>query len=170
MISIGLTSGLGSIAYSVVTLSSAMKLTDFEVMPGPRKKRNVPKERRYRAHSFMFDAIFSRWPPAVIGLGPPSSDDEPDEWVSFMRTSVAALGGWRRVPVFVFDTPRHVARRLGAEDDSRGNGLKSLIKNHMGRPFPSNERRVILATATALAAAIQVRETASREVSSGCLR
>lgn len=163
LIAIGLTSGLGSIAYSVLAVSSETPdLLWWEVMPGPRKRRNVPPSRRYHAHKLMLDMIFDRWPPAVIALGPRSTDDEPLEWVTFMRTAIFSLGKSLRVPVVLFDSDERIATGMGADDISRGNGLKTLIKKQMP-DFTSNKRRVVLATATAMAAAIQVRNSMSRE-------
>jgi hypothetical protein len=50
---------------------------------------------------------------------------------------------------------------MGA-DFGRPSGLKTLIRKQMP-DFNSNKRRVILATATAMAGAIQVRSSMSRE-------
>jgi hypothetical protein len=133
----------------------------WEVMPGPRKKRGVPAHRRYHAHKLMLDMIFYRWPPAVISLGPPSSNDEPFEWVVLMRTAVFELGRSLKVPVTLFDDDAALAHGLGAiELGARGNGLKALVQKQMPT-FGSNKRRVILATATAMAGATQVRNTMS---------
>lgn len=134
----------------------------YEVMPGPRKKRNVPHPRRYHAHRLMLDQIFDRWPPAIISLGPPSADDEPLLWVSFMRMGVFELGKSLRVPVQLFDTDDAIARGLGAEDVGRGSGLKTLIRKQLPH-FSSNKRRVILSTATAMAGATVIRNSMSRE-------
>lgn len=162
MIAIGLTSGLGSIAYSVLLVQpEASELLGYEVMPGPRKRRNVSHWRRYHAHRLMLDMIFRRWPPAVIGLGPPSTDDEPLEWIGFMRAGVFELGKYWRVPVMLFDTDERVAAGMEGHV-GKGSGLKSLIKKNMP-DFCSNKKRVILATATALAGATQVRNSLSRE-------
>ncbi len=106
--------------------------------------------------------IFDRWPPTVIALGPRSTDDEPLEWVTLMRAAIFGLGQTLRVPVTLFDTDEHIATGLGAGDISRGNGLKSLILKQMP-DFHSNKKRVILATATAMAGATQMRNTMSRE-------
>ena len=160
LIAIGLTSGLGSIAYSVLALSSEPDLLWWEVMPGPRKRRNVSASRRYHAHKLMLDMIFDRWPPTVIALGPRSTDDEPIEWVTFMRTAIFSLGQAIRVPVVLFDTDLQIALGMGVEDTSRG--LKTLVRQQMPT-FNSNKRRVIVATAAAIAGATQVRNTLSRE-------
>ena len=160
LIAIGLTSGLGSIACSVLGVSSGPEMLFHEVMPGPRKRRDVPAHRRYKAHKLMLDIIFYRWPPTVIALGPRSSEEEPLEWVVLMRTAMFELGRSLRVPVVLFDTDEAVARGLGAHDLGRGNGLKSLVRKQMGS-FTSNKRRVILATATAMAGATQIQNTLS---------
>jgi hypothetical protein len=161
LIAIGFTSGLDSIACSVIAVTSRTKLVWWEVMPGPRKKRAVPYQRRYHAHKLMLDIIFDRWPPAVISIGPPSSEDEPLEWVVFMRTAMFELGRSLRVPVQLFDTDRDVASGLGACDLSRGNGLKTLIRKQLPN-FTSNKPRVILSTATAMAGAAQLQHSMSR--------
>lgn len=155
MIAIGFTSGLDSVAYSVVDVSDENEVVWCEVMPGPRKKREVTPVRCYRAHKLMFDIIFDRWPPGVIALGPPSSDAEALESVVLMRTAMFELGRSLRVPVVLFDRDADVGRGLGAYDLSRGNGLKSLVKRRVAS-FSSNKKRVILATATAIAGALQV--------------
>ena len=163
MISIGLTSGLDSIACSVVQVLPSSEMLYWEVMPGPRKKRGVLPHRRYHAHKLMLDMIFDRWPPAVISLGPPSSKDEAIEWIVLMRTGVVELGRSLKIPVMIFDTDVALASALGVADlHSRGNGLKALV--HKALPdFGSNKKRVILATATAMAGAHQARDTLSRE-------
>jgi hypothetical protein len=161
VIAIGLTSGLGSIAYSVLDVSSEnSEVLWWEVMPGPRKRRKVSHYRRYKAHRLMLSIIFDRWPPTVIALGPPSTDDEPIEWVVFMRSAIFELGGYLGVPVELFDTDEKIAEGLGAEDCGRGNGLKSLVRRRIST-FNSNKRRVILATATALAGANRLESSLS---------
>lgn len=152
LFSIGLTSGLGSVAYSVL---EGTKVRGWEVMPGPRKKRQVSAYRRYKAHRLMFEAIFMRWPPAVIGLGPPSSEEESVEWVMFMRTAVLELGKSVGIPVVLFDTDKHLIAALHNNNVRPGSGLKALVRCQVPR-FRSNKKRVILATATALAAAAHI--------------
>lgn len=100
----------------------------------------------------MLDMVFDRWPPAVIGLGPPSTGDEPTEWVVFMRTAVFELGKSLRVPVELFDDDQALAIGLGGTGKSsgRGVGLKSLVQGRLPE-FRSNKRRLILATAAAMA-------------------
>jgi len=104
----------------------------------------------------MFQIFFDRWPPTVIALGPPSTPEEPLESVVLMRTAMFELGRSLRVPVVLFDSAEDLGRGLGAHDLGRGNGLKSLVKRRI-RSFTSNKKRVVLATATALAGALQVR-------------
>ena len=158
LIVIGLTSGLGSIACSVLDVSDDPDETIpfnvwSEVLSGPRKRRGVSHGRRYHAHRLMLEQYFSRWPPGVIALGPPSEKSEPIEWIVFMRSAVFELGKSLRVPVELFDTDEAVARSLGA---SGGTGLKALIRRQMPE-FSSNKRRVILSTATAMAGATRLR-------------
>lgn len=163
LIAIGLTSGLDSIACSVVQAAPESEMLYWEVMPGPRKKRGVPPHRRYHAHKLMLDIIFYRWPPAVIALGPPSSDEEKLEWVVLMRTAVFELGRSLKVPVVLFDTDDAIATGLGVVDlHTRGSGLKALVQKQLP-DFGSNKKRLILATATAIAGARQARDFASRE-------
>lgn len=156
LIAIGLTSGLGSIACSVLSVADKPEELWSEVMPGPRKKRGVDKYRSYRAHYLMFQVLFERWPPSIIALGPPSEDDEPLEWVTFMRSAVFELGKSIRVPVQLFDTEEDIARGLGAPDLSRGNGLKTLVRRRLPS-FTSNKHRVIVSTAAAMAGARHIR-------------
>lgn len=155
MIAIGFTSGLDSIACSVVDVSSDPSALWWEVMPGPRKKRGVTPIRRYHAHKLMFDIIFDRWPPGVIAIGPASTEDEPLESVVLMRTAMFELGRSLRVPVQLFDRDEDIGRALGVSDLRRGNGLKSLVKKQINS-FASNKPRVIRATATAMAGAVKV--------------
>ncbi len=160
MIAIGFTSGLDSIACSVVEVSAESEVIWCEVMPGPRKRRDVTAIRRYHAHKLMFDIIFDRWPPTVISLGPPSEKDEPLEWVVLMRTAMFELGKSLRVPVQLYDTDSAIARGLGSTNGrGSGSGLKTLIQQQMP-DFTSNKRRVILSTATAMAGALQIRNGA----------
>ena len=162
LIAIGLTSGLGSVAYSVLEVSTEPEVICSEVMPGPRKKRGVSHWRRYNAHRLILSTVFERWPPTVISLGPPSTDDEPPEWVAFMRTAIFGVGQMLRVPVLLFDTDQRIGLALGSPDLRRGNGLKSLIRRQLPT-FDSNKKRVVMATAAAMAGAFQVANTLSRE-------
>jgi len=139
----------------VLAVDERAEMVFKEVMPGPRKKRAVPAHRRYGAHKLMFDIIFDRWPPGVIALGPPSTADEPLEWVVFMRSAVFELGKSLRVPVVLFDTDESLARGLGATQTRGGGGLKALIRQQIPS-FSSNKRRVILSTATAMAGATRI--------------
>jgi hypothetical protein len=80
-----------------------------------------------------------------------------------MRAAIFEVGKWRRIPVALFDTDERLALSLGADGRAvRGSGLKTLIRKQMPG-FSSNKPRIILATATAMAGAIQVRNTLSRE-------
>lgn len=155
MIAIGLTSGLVSISCTVLDVSTGTKIAYREVMTGPRKKRDVSHYRRYHAHKLMFEIIFDRWPPVVIALGPPSGDDEPLEWVAFMRGMVFELGKSIGVPVVLFDDDQALGRALGVQTLTRGNGLKKLIKKQI-RSFRSEKVRVIRSTASAMAGARQM--------------
>lgn len=158
MIAIGFTSGLDSIACSVVEVSQQSEVLWWEVMAGPRKKRDVSPTRRYRAHKLMFDIIFDRWPPGVIALGPPSAETEALESIVLMRTAMFELGRSLRVPVVLFDKDEDLGRGLGARDLSRGNGLKSLVRRRI-ETFASNKKRVVLATASAVAGALQIENS-----------
>lgn len=100
----------------------------------------------------MFEILFDRWPPGVIALGPPSSTEEPLEWIVFMRTAMFELGKSVNVPVVLYDSNDSIARALGGVR-GRG-GLRSLIKKHCPA-FSSNKPRTILSTATAIAGAVQ---------------
>lgn len=153
LIAIGLTSGLSSIACSVLMVGDRTRVVHSEVMAGPRKRRGVPHQRCYRAHRLIFDVIFERWPPGVIALGPPSEKDEPIEWVIFMRSAMFELGKSLNVPVQLYDHESSILRTLNRPDER--SGLKTLIKRQLPE-FRSNKRRIILSTATAMAGARQV--------------
>jgi len=79
-----------------------------------------------------------------------------------MRAAIFEVGKWRRIPVTLFDTDERLATGLGADRFGRGSGLKTLLKKQLP-DFSSNKPRIILATATAMAGAIQVRNSLSRE-------
>lgn len=186
MITIGLTSGLGSIAASIISVSDrclwicsecgergndgefcaecghdkahddieySAQVLWSEVLSGPRKKRGVSHHRRYRSHKLMFEAFFDRWPPAVIALGPPSTNTEPIEWVIFMRTAMFELGKSLNVPVLVYEDDKALVRELG--DPTQRAGLKTILRSKLPE-FTSNKRRTILSTATAMAGAVKI--------------
>lgn len=186
MITIGFTSGLGSIAASIISVSDrtlwlcsecdepgndgefcaecghdktaldteyTAQVLWSEVLSGPRQKRGVSHHRRYRSHRLMFEAFFDRWPPAVIALGPPSTNDEPLEWIVFMRTAMFELGKSINVPVLVYEDDKALVRQLG--DPLARAGLKTLLKSRLPE-FSSNKRRTILSTATAMAGAVKM--------------
>jgi len=155
LFAIGLTSGLGSIAYSVVAVSSDPMVKRFEVMPGPRKKCNEP-HRRYKAHRLMFEIIFDRWPPAVIGLGPPANAKEPLEWIAFMRAAVFEMCKPLQLPVVLFDTDQHLKQCLGAPSPRGGPSLKKLLQRELPS-FRSDKQSMIRATASAIGGAVYIR-------------
>jgi len=157
LIAIGFTSGLGSIACSVLSANDGEYESLWsEVLSGPRQKRGVSHHRRYKAHRLMFEIFFDRWPPAVIALGPPAAKDEPLEWVIFMRTAMFELGKSVGVPVICFEDDASIARAL-APDAPRA-GLKGLIRQNLPG-FASNKRRTILSTGSAMAGAVKIAST-----------
>lgn len=126
------------------------------------RMEGVSPYKRFHALRLVLSVVLERDPPAVIALGPPSVKAEPLEWVMFMRASILEMGKWSGVPVLIFDTEDDVARALGAESAGRGSGLKTLLRKKLGH-FASNERRVILATATSLAGALREKDRKARE-------
>ena len=158
MISVGLTSGLGAIACSILaTRGGESEVLHFEVLQGPRKKRDVPQHKRYRAHMLMFEAFFDRWPPGVIALGPPASPSEPIEWIIFMRTAMFELGKSVGVPVLCYEDAGSIARALGIQSHTR-TGLRELIQQRLPM-FTSNKPRNILSMASAMAGAAKIEAT-----------
>ncbi len=123
-----------------------------EVLPGPRKDRDVSNAKRYKAHRLMFEILFERWPPGVIALGPPVDPREPIEWIVFMRTAMFELGKGINVPILLFDDESAIARALGS--GGARIGLKRLIKRYCPA-FNSNKRRNVISTAAAVAGAVQ---------------
>ena len=152
LISIGFTSGLSSIGYSVLSLGEkSSELTDSDLLNGTRN-HGVSGAKRLYTHMLIVGTVLERFPPAVIAVGPPVSRNEPEEWVMLMRAGIFAAGYALKIPVLVFENDYALVRAMGATGNGRGNGIKFMIEKTLARPFRSNERRLLLATATAAAA------------------
>jgi hypothetical protein len=114
-----------------------------------------------RVHHMIMGVVFGRDPPAVLALGPPLDPSEPGRSVEAVRTVLLSLALGLRARVVAFDTERDVRDALtdhyGDEMTIGERGLRKAVRCSLASPLPSKNRRVVLATAVALAGAFRVR-------------
>ena len=106
--------------------------------------------------------VFDRDPPAVLALGPPLDPEEPGRNVDSVRTVLLSLAMGLRARVVSFDTEEDIREALtvhyGDDMTVGARGLGKAVRCSLATALPSKNRRVLLATATALAGAFQIKD------------
>jgi len=159
---LGLTSGLSSLGYSVLsTTPSHLDQIDCDLLAGSRMASSSIWT-RCNAHRLILTVILERHPPTVLALGPPVERGEPPEFVTEMRLMMRSIAALIRVPVVEYSEEESVITALdfGAARSRAKRRLNGLVAHHLGMRHSTN-RRIVLATATALAAAFTMNKRRS---------
>lgn len=159
MIALGIAPGLHSVAYSVVATVAAascpsyLKPIDADVLHAGRGL--TPRDaweiaRRCRAHRLVLDIVLDRHPPAVLAFGPPCDPTEDPANVALVRLALRTIGDLLRIPVYDFGT-YDLLQAAFTVDDPRA--VSAYVRRAVNRAPLSRDKRVLLATAAAVAGA-----------------
>ena len=104
--------------------------------------------KRSRVHQLVLSVVAERFPPAQISIGPQIDPREPELHVQatlvMMRAVAAAMG----VPILRIETEAELFRRL----EARPPRLGPAVQRRLTAPIGTRDRRIVLATAAAVAA------------------
>lgn len=152
MIVLGIAPGLKSLAYSVLDISAgAATCLDHDVLLGGRIPLAAFAKKAY-VHALILDVVFERDPPALLAIGPPCNPKEPVEHLFAVAVMLKTLANKFRVNVLDVD-----ARLLGeALTLSPRESLLRVVNRRLKTPLDSDDKRRVLATATALAGAARL--------------
>lgn len=164
---LGVAPGLASLAYAVLSFRRGETVAvpvDCDVVHSTGHSETAPIwkiSRSARVHHMIMGVVFDRDPPAVLALGPPLDPGEPGRSVEAVHTVLLSLAMGLRARVVSFQTERDVREALSAhygdEMTIGERGLRKAVRCSLSASLPSKNRRVVLATATALAGAFRVR-------------
>lgn len=152
MIVLGVAPGLSELAYSVLACYPDAVLVDpidADVLHGGRggpPASVIALQRRTHVHHMILGLVFERHTPALVVLGPASKTNEPDEHVNGVRMLLRVIAEGVRVPVIELPDKLDMIAALGADQRS----WRRSVDDRLREPI-SHDRRIVLATATALA-------------------
>jgi hypothetical protein len=167
VIVLGVVPGLSACAYSVVAIRYDRilgEIIDCDVLHGNDKPITAPAHevaRSARVHQLVLSVVVGRDPPAALAIGPPYSAKEPDRNVNAVRATLEALvfALSERVRIVNFETELELREAFepiySAPVGERT--LKKAVRSVLRTPIPANNRRIMVATAAALAAAHLIR-------------
>jgi hypothetical protein len=107
----------------------------------------VQLQRRTHVHHMILGLIFERHTPALVVLGPPSKLKEPPEHTQAVRMLLRVIAEGMRVPVVELPEKDEMISALGADQRS----WRRTVDERLRSPMSSHDRRIVLATATAIA-------------------
>jgi len=171
VIVLGVAPGLEKLAYAVLSFRRGLTVADpidCDVVHSTGHSETAPTwrvSRSARVHHLIMGTVFDRDPPAVLALGPPLDPEEPSRSVDSVRTVMLALAMGLRARVVQFETEEDVRLALRAhygEDVTVGvRGLRKAVRYALASELPTKNRRILLAAASALAGAFQVKNELS---------
>jgi hypothetical protein len=164
---LGVLPGLAGLAYSMLSFRSvdmSADLVDCDVLRGTGHAETAPiwkVGKSARVHRMVMGVVFERDPPTVLALGPPLNPEEPEGHIEIVRGVLVAMATGLKARIVTFDERKQVQRTLERMYDGRmevgERGLRKAVRCALTEPLPTVNRRVMLATAVALAGAHEVR-------------
>lgn len=152
MLVLGIAPGLDALAYSVVWWkeSGDAVTVDTDVLRcrplSLEGKRNPDK--RSRVHQLVLSVVTERFPPTQICIGPQLDPREPELHVQATLMMLRAIAAAAQVPVLRIETEAELFRRL----EARPPRLGPAVQRRLTAPIGTRDRRIVLATAAAVAA------------------
>lgn len=163
---LGVSPGLASCAYSVLSLPKPeLKAipVDMDVLHGTgRSEAALAWEitKSARVHALVMGVVLERQPPAVLSFGP-GIGGEPERHVEAVVTMLTDLGRLFGARIVTFQdedeirTELEVALGRGQRVGIRG--IRAAVNGMLTERLPTGNRKVMIATAIALAGARRVR-------------
>lgn len=153
MIVLGVAPGLSELAYSVLAFHAAADQADpidadvLHAGRGPTPNNPFHIAKRSHVHHMILGVIAERHTPALFVLGPACRTKEPTEHVESVRLVLRVIAMGIQIPVIDLSDKLEMVRALGADQRSWRSSVDALLR----RPLGSADRRIVLATATAVA-------------------
>lgn len=159
VIALGIAPGLRALGYSVLYFNGAPRaeILDSDVLHAGRGitvRDAIDAARRIHSHRLILDVVLQRNPPAVMVLGPQAESSEPPEHVAVIRLGLMALGQAFKVEVIDLHDVAALYAALGIENVK---GLAPCLRAAVAGPAVVRDRRILFATAAAVAGSISRR-------------
>jgi hypothetical protein len=143
---------LDALAYSVVWWKDGGEVitVDTDVLrcrPLSLEGKLNPNKRS-RVHQLVLSVVAERWPPTVVCIGPPLDPREPELHVQATLVMLRAVAAAMGVPIQRIESEAELFRRL----DARPPRLGPAVQRRLTSPLGTRDRRIVLATAAAVAA------------------
>lgn len=155
MIVVGISPGLGALAYSALGWSprspDSLDALDSDIIHAGRQLKAgsaLQIARRCRAHHLMLDVVFGRYPPAIVAIGPQLNRRELPEHVAAIRVLIQGISMALTIPLYDFGDRKDLLDAL----DAKQKGLAWAVDQKLNGSLGSRDRRIVLATGAALAA------------------
>lgn len=159
MIALGIVPGLASMGYCVVDVSlPIVNPLDCDVLLGSKLKNSTATLLKKAAvHRLVLDIVLERTPPAILALGPPLNTKEPPEHIEAVRYMLRMVARTINIPVVEMDM-QLICQTLGLDERS----LARKVRKQLQHPLGSRDRRLLIATAVAIAGVVSVAPLAAR--------
>lgn len=105
--------------------------------------------KRFNVHRLVLGVVTERYVPLVLAIGPNSDSSEPSDHVETMCNLLRAMATGVGIRVRDMRTKADICAVLGV----RETGIGRAVNKNLHRGLASRDRRIVLATAAALAAA-----------------
>lgn len=165
MIALGVSPGLAACAYSVLSFPGPelrARPVDTDVLHGTGHSETALAwqiSRSTRVHSLVMGVVLERQPPGIVAFGPPLDPKEPVKHADAVVAVLSDLGrlfGARLVHFTDEEEMREeLTSALGVRVGERG--VRKAVSDLLIGQLPSSNRRVVIATAVALAGVWRVR-------------
>lgn len=151
MLVLGVAPGLDALAYSVVWWQDGGQVVtvDADVLrcrPLSLESKLNPNKRA-RVHQLLISVVTERFPPTQIVIGPQLDPREPELHVQATLMMLRAVAAAASVPVARIESEGELFERLGARPPRLG----PAVQRRLTSPLGTRDRRIVLATATAVA-------------------
>jgi len=156
---LGVAPGLRSLAYSVVGFyepDDRGDLIDADVLRGTKAGPDANWAAlllKGRPHRLIMSVVFERNPPAALALGPPYSKKEPDLHVQSVRTLLQVMAQALKVPTLEYADKKTLLSVFPQTET-----LRNIVLRHVRAESLEGNTALLVATATAAAGALELRQ------------
>lgn len=153
VIILGITPGLKSLAYSVMNVSGPPEVIDHDILLGGRIEDSLTAiAKKAYVHALILDVVFERDPPLVLAIGPPCNRKEPPAHIAAVQLMLVTLA--RKFGVRITSLDETLMNTILTP--SPRESLQRVVSRRLGTPLDSSDRRIVLASAIALAGGVLV--------------
>ena len=164
MIVLGISPGLRALSYCVLAYHQGATLADpiaADVLHGGKSRPGVVFNlaAHARVHHMILAVVCERNPPMLVALGPACDPSEPQEHVDAVKTLIYILAVTAGATIVDVSDRKALRAALGVPTDR---GIRPAVCAGIRGRVQTRDRRILLATATALAGASQRPQVAPR--------